>query len=124
MESEILLHLNIYLSQSEHIKNKVDNYFSYWEPEEPPVLLLFSTIGRAIANHLGSLQNDTKLLVFQHIEDGISSGNPKLSTMIATGLIESLVSASDHNEETWNEILSLLRPESKKHAVAWRSFGS
>jgi len=51
------------------------------------------------------------------------SEKDELATAVATGLVESLVTASDENEELWKEIESCLQPESKKHALAWKNFG-
>lgn len=41
----------------------------------------------------------------------------------ATGLVESLVTASDENESVWKEIEAYLHVESKKHALAWKKLG-
>ncbi|GAB7263868.1 hypothetical protein DZJ_04180 [Dickeya ananatis] len=42
------------------------------------------------------------------------SDNDDLATAVATGLIESLVTATDGNESVWKEIESNLHAESKK----------
>ncbi|MNJ81998.1 hypothetical protein D3C77_811110 [compost metagenome] len=51
------------------------------------------------------------------------SDNDELATAVATGLVESLVTASDENESVWKEIEAYLHVESKKHALAWKKFG-
>lgn len=51
----------------------------------------------------------------QHIENGMASGIEALSIATATGLIESLVSASDKNEAVWREIEAFLLAESKQN---------
>lgn len=51
------------------------------------------------------------------------SEEDELNKAVTTGLVESLVTASDENKKLWKEIESNLQPESKKHALAWKNFG-
>ncbi|MBB3306735.1 MULTISPECIES: hypothetical protein [unclassified Enterobacter] len=44
----------------------------------------------------------------QHIEKGMASDIEALSIATATGLIESLVPASDKNEDVWQEMEAFL----------------
>jgi hypothetical protein len=76
-----------------------------------------------LVNQLGSLNQLEKSALFQHIEAGMRSDNDELATAVATGLVESLVTASDENESAWKEIEGYLYGESKKHALAWKNFG-
>ena len=92
-------------------------------PDPPPTILLFSLVGKALVNQLASLNHSEKSALFQHIETGMRSDNDELATAVATGLVESLVTASDENESVWKEIEAYLHVESKKHALAWKNFG-
>lgn len=109
--------------KSAPIRDTVEKSVEHWFPESPPTILLFSQIGKALAAQLFSLSNAEKLVFFQHIGVGMCSEKEGLATAVATGLVESLVTASDENVELWEEIERCLRPESKKHAMAWKNFG-
>jgi hypothetical protein len=61
--------------------------------------------------------------LFAAIEAGMVSANTVVSTALATGLVEALVSRADNSPGLWEEIESLMGPSSKRHAVAWRDFG-
>ena len=115
--------LSFFVLNSEFIKNEVKNCMDYWLPESPPIILLFSCVGKNLAAQLSLLSSSEKQFIFQHIEDGMCSEENELNTAVATGLIESLITASDENTKLWKEIESNLQPESKKHALAWKNFG-
>lgn len=92
-------------------------------PDSPAPILLFSLVGKSIVKNLSFLNENEKLSLFQHIELGMTSDNEELAIAVATGLVESLVTASDANESVWKEIEYYLQVESKKHALAWKNFG-
>jgi hypothetical protein len=123
MDKYIDEYLNVFIQKSEYIKNEINKSVEYWLPEPPPTILLFSLVGRALVNQLGSLSQSDKSTLFQHIEVGMRSDNDRLATAVATGLIESLVTATDEDEPVWKEIEGYLHVESKKHALAWKNFG-
>jgi len=123
MDRYINDYLSLFMLKSESIKNEVKSCVDYWLPESPPIILLFSRVGKTLATQLSLLSYSEKQFIFQHIEAGICSEEDKLATAVATGLVESLVSASDENIELWKEIESNLQLESKKHALAWKNFG-
>lgn len=116
-------YLSFFTQASEYMKNEVNRCVEYWLPDPPPTILLFSLVGKALVNQLASLSHSEKSALFQHIETGMRSDNDELATAVATGLVESLVTASDENESVWKEIEAYLHVESKKHALAWKNFG-
>lgn len=116
-------YINVFTYHSEHIKNTIDKLIEYWTPEKTPTILLFSIIGKNLANQFDMFNDAEGALLFQHIEDGMQSTDDELATAVATGLIESLVNASDGNDELWRRIEQKLGKESQKHAIAWRNFG-
>lgn len=123
MDKYIDDYLSVFAQTSEYIKNEVSRCVEYWLPEPPPTILLFSLVGKALVNQLGSLNHSEKSALFLHIETGIRSDNDELATAVATGLVESLVTASDESESVRKEVEGYLHPESKKHALAWKNFG-
>lgn len=116
-------YVGVFTQRSEHIKNAVNRCVEYWLPEQAPLILLFSAIGKVLVKQLATLSDDEKTVLFQHIEDGMRSNEDELATAVATGLVESLVTASDGNDELWGNIEKYLGRESNKHAVAWKNFG-
>ncbi|MDG0806301.1 hypothetical protein [Pectobacterium brasiliense] len=123
MEKYINEYLSVFTQKSEHIKNKVNKSVKYWLPDNSPTILLFSLVGKALVNQLDFLRESDKLEFFQHIETGMLSDNADLSTAVATGIVEGLVTASDEDESMWKRIESYLHTESKKHALSWKFFG-
>ncbi|MDK9357372.1 MULTISPECIES: hypothetical protein [Lelliottia] len=116
-------YIGVFTQRSEHIKNAVNRCVEYWAPEQVPLILLLSTVGKALIKQLDVLSENEKTVLFQHIEDGMRSDEDELATAVATGLVESLVTASDGNDELWRAIERYLGRESNKHAVAWKNFG-
>ncbi|MBK0097470.1 hypothetical protein IBT49_15910 [Erwinia sp. S63] len=108
-----------YRSFSVKIDEDVKKCFEFWNPENPPALLLFSAIGRSIGFHIDELNENEKCILFNSIEDGIVSKDQTVSTAVATGLIEALVGAIGEDDNKWKRIFIFLGPETKKHALAW-----
>ncbi|CRY57270.1 Uncharacterised protein [Yersinia intermedia] len=123
MDKYIYDYISVFSQTSEYIKNEVNRCIQYWLPEPPPTILLFSLVGKALVNQLDSLSQSEKSTLFQHIETGMRSDNDELATAVATGLVESLITATDENKSVWQEIERYLHVESKKHALAWKNFG-
>lgn len=123
MDNKTIEFISIVTGQYEFLKNDVTKCVEYWMPEVPAPILLFSVVGKSIVNHLNFFNENEKLSIFQHIELGMTSDNEELAIAVATGLVESLVTASDANELVWKEIEYYLHVESKKHALAWKNFG-
>ncbi|MCE0813333.1 hypothetical protein [Buttiauxella sp. S04-F03] len=123
MKKSINDYVAVFTQRSEPIRNAVYQCVEYWLPEQAPLILLFSTIGKAYVKQFDVLSEVEKTLLFQHIEDGMRSDDDELATAVATGLVESLVTASDGNDEQWGYIQQHLGSESNKHAVAWKNFG-
>lgn len=123
MDKYIIDYLDFFIQKSVRVNDEVKKCVEYWSPDLPPMILLFSQVGKALAAQLNSISKSERLVIFQHIETGMCSKEDELATAVATGLVESLVTASDENVELWTEIESCLQPESKKHALAWKNFG-
>ncbi|NDP59176.1 MAG: hypothetical protein GZ090_07455 [Oxalobacteraceae bacterium] len=92
----------------------------YWEPDQPPVTIMFAAIGKELVQQFDSIQNEKKLAIFQCIEDGMNSVDIDLKTAVATGIIEALVSESTENEDLWIRIEQQLGLSSKHYALSWR----
>ncbi|WP_330985920.1 MULTISPECIES: DUF7674 family protein [Enterobacterales] len=123
MKNSTTNYIRVFTEKSEYIKNAVNICLEYWSPEEAPLILLFASIGKALANQFDELSDTERELLFQHVEDGMLSNDDDLATAVATGLVESIVNASNGNDELWRRIEKKLGSESQKHAIAWRNFG-
>jgi hypothetical protein len=89
----------------------------YWEPDEPPITILFSEIGRQITSEFICDPENVRRDVFNLINAGMV-GDGLLLTAIATGLIEGAV--SNIKDESVREIfLGQLGEKAQAHARAW-----
>lgn len=52
-----------------------------------------------------------------------SSLDDELATVVATGLIEAIVTATDSNSLLWQDLSKFLGDKSKSHALVWKNFG-
>ncbi|EAZ4878610.1 hypothetical protein CBX33_21885 [Salmonella enterica] len=108
---------------SDFISKTISSVNEYWVPDEPPLIMLFSQIGKSLVTIFPELDYVKKELLFKYIEDGMTSNNEELATAVATGLVEAIVTSTDSNQHLWEEIEGLLGINSKEHALAWRNFG-
>lgn len=110
-------------SYSDVISESIDSMKEYWAPDEPPIIMLSSHIGKALVKAFPKLDRTERELIFEHIENGMISANDELATAVATGLIEAMVTSTDDNQCLWEEVEKALRQKSKEHALAWKIFG-
>ena len=92
-----------------------------WRPDEPPTTILFSALGNQIAEEFNCADTETNNRVFSLIEQAMQSNDQRLTTAVATGLIEALVNRAVQSTGLWNEMAPLLGPKSLHHAEAWLS---
>lgn len=92
-----------------------------WRPDEPPTTILFSALGNQIAEEFNCADTETNNRVFSLIEQAMQSNDQRLTTAVATGLIEALVNRAVQSAGLWNEMAPLLGPKSLHHAEAWLS---
>ena len=90
-----------------------------WRPDEPPVTTLFAALGYRIAEDFSNAGIDTNRRLFSLIEQAMESGDQRLVTAVATGLIEALVTRAVRSEYLWDEMTLLLGPRSRHHVEAW-----
>jgi len=105
------------------IKQTIDDCTVLWLPDEPPIIYLFGEVGESIINELLNDHKKSFKLCFDIIEDGLTNLGNLIRTAVATGMIEAMVAKSDNDLQLWTRLEKLFGPESKKHALAWRSFG-
>lgn len=97
----------------------VDEEVSEWAPSLVPGTTLYAAIGARIAEtERGILERSG---VFDLVERGMLSASEHVVTLVATGLIEGLIAASE-SLGTWQEIEPLLGTQSRSHANAWINF--
>lgn len=101
------------------LKNVCEECYAYWEPDEPPVTVLFSELGDRIFDEFDNLDVDEKCEIFQSIESALVSEEEPLSTAVATGLVEAMASKCFSQEERWKQVEKFLGESSLKHAKAW-----
>ncbi len=92
----------------------------YWFPEEPPVTVLFGTLGRRIAEDFEHASSETNLRIFTLIESGMSDNDPQgeFRTALATGLIEALVNKAEQMK-LWEHISKSFGRLSRDYVDAW-----
>lgn len=104
--------------QSDILQIAMTNVYKYWEPEEPPVTILFAELGRALAKYFNRLEGKVKL--FETIEGAMLSDNELLVTAVASGLIEAMVAEGEQIGNFCDSIGPQLGAHSRSHAKSWR----
>lgn len=97
----------------------VDEQVGERAPSLVPGTTLYAAIGARIAEtDRGILERSG---IFDLVERGMLSASEHVVTLVATGLIEGLIAASE-SLGTWQEIEPLLGTQSRSHANAWINF--
>lgn len=106
---------------SKDIEKEIDECLLYWDPDTPPITIIFASIGRKAFEHFDQITSANKNLFFNLIEIGITSSNIQISNAIATGLLEAIVNRSVTTQEKWVEFNSGLQVNSKKYVNSYLS---
>ncbi|MCX5580476.1 DUF7674 family protein [Kaistia terrae] len=95
----------------------------YWAPDEPPATTLLAALGDRLVEDFDSVSMATNEALFGAIENALSQTDEYLATVVATGMIEAMVTTTDRLGN-WTKIWPMFGPMSLAHARAWRDFGS
>lgn len=103
----------------EFIRRGLDEEVNYWG-EDVPIMLLFSRIGREIAENFDSITPAERIDILSLVEGGVSSGDLILPDYVATGLLEALDGAVRRvGGGRRSEIFVLLGEQSKHYLIEW-----
>ncbi len=108
-----------FVKLSPSLADAYEETIDYWAPETPPLTLLFADLGRKIADNFASEALEPYPEIFDLVEQGMAIDNPELSTAIATGLLEGMISRASQSMGTWHRIRPLLGRLSLSHSDAW-----
>ena len=111
--------VNLLVHQTLGLQAAYEEAFEYWRPDEPPVTTLFAALGDRIADDFESTELDVNSRIFALIESAMASGDQKLITAVATGLIEAMISRVTAKEGSSRRLTQELGALSRKHAEAW-----
>jgi hypothetical protein len=110
------------VEQSPTLRSAYQETVDYWQPDEPPVTTLFAALGTRIAKAFDNIGPEINRKTFRLIEAAMTSGDDRLVTAMATGLIEGMIGATERQEGLWPRIAPMLGERSRRHAEAWLSF--
>jgi hypothetical protein len=104
------------------LKKALTKTLEYWEPDEPPITIMFGAIGRAIGENLANFSEEIKRGLRSTIERGMEDQDQRIQDAVATGLIEALMVTLESEQGSWRSAREILGPESMKHAEGWWNF--
>lgn len=82
-----------------------------------------AALGYRLIADFGGVGTATNEALFRAIENALSQADEYLATVVATGMVEAMVTATDRLGN-WGKIWPMFGPMSLAHAKAWRDFGS
>lgn len=104
---------------SEGLRGVYNETLSYWNPDAPPITVLFGALGDQIAESFDETKPEVNQFIFNLIESAMGSGDSNLMTAVATGLIEAMIATSTRKEGLWQRVSPMLGKLSRNHAEAW-----
>ena len=107
------------VGQSPGLEAAYRETIEYWSPDEPPVTTLFAALGNQIAEDLDKVSVIDQTRTFQLIETAMVTGDEKLVTAVATGLIEAILGKVSQQEHACQRVMRMFGSLSRKHAEAW-----
>lgn len=112
------------LNVSDGIRKAHKAMIEDWRPEDPPPTTLYAALGYQIVDDFLGYHSEARGRIFSLVEQAMESEDEDLGEVVATGLIEALVTRAMETEGLWEQIKPLLGPQSLYHAEAWLSFDS
>jgi len=93
-----------------------------WEPEPPPLTVVMSRLGRAVASGAqGCSETDLKP-VFELVESLLTDGEESVKDAVATGFLESLLGESSAGRLDFRKIAALLGEKAVEYCREWDEF--
>ena len=107
-------------SSHEALKIKFDEEVEDWRPDKPPVTTMMSCLAEVLLRQESDFTDDQYQSVFLLIEELFLNYGDDVKNAITTGLLETLVNASDQQKPS--RFTSFLGDEAKKYCTAWDDF--
>ena len=111
------------IAYSPSLRGPHQDMIRYWAPDEPPVTTLLAALGDGLIEDFDAVSMATNEALFLAIENALSQTDEYLATVVATGMVEAMVTTTDRLGN-WSKIWPMFGPISLAHARAWRDFGS
>ncbi|AXE96286.1 hypothetical protein SB778_31730 [Paraburkholderia sp. SIMBA_050] len=106
------------LTEVEPLRLAKDEAVEEWGVDIPRTLL-FSRLGKAIAENFDRFSFDERIFVFNLVELGMKTKNDELKTLVATGLLESLYTRASRDPVLWGRLDGQLGNISKQYLLDW-----
>ena len=98
-----------------------EEQIAFWLPDEPQDTTVLGRLGQGIASTFDCFAHDTVAQCFHMIESVVARPiDDRLSTVVATGLLEGLSAGMRRRSGLWDRVVPLLGPASRHHIESWR----
>lgn len=115
--------IKLLINNYENFKNKYDEDLDFWSPEQPPLTLLFSSLGNEFISNFEKINKSHYDEIFLDIEKYLLMNDEnEVSNAVATGFLEGIVNLSGPYKNNWGLIEPRLLNSSKKYAHTWFNF--
>lgn len=100
----------------------IANARTEWEPEDPPITVVMSTLGRALASGVQECKQTDLKRVFDLVESLLTDGQDEVKNAVATGFLESLLSESSASKFDFRRIATFLGKQAIRYCREWDKF--
>lgn len=93
-----------------------------WQPDAPPLTIIFADLGRTLCRHVGALPEATTRELCVNIEDLMMHGDEAVKNAVATGMLEAVLSESSAKRFDISALARWFGPKTKAYCLAWDAF--
>ena len=113
-QETMLAYVNSMLENSKFLRRDVRALRFFMDPDDPLPVSTCGLFAGQIVEHFDEIEPEEWKNLSTMIEDGVMSSDEDVSTMIVTGLIESLINRAERIDGLWPRIRAALGPEARR----------
>lgn len=110
------------LATATHIRSQHELLINEWQPDAPPLTIVFSSAGRALCSQISNLLDPEIATLWQAVERLIVHGDSAVKNAVTTGLLELVLGEASAGRFDMKLITKYLGPETKAYCKAWDEF--
>ena len=113
-QETMLTYVNYMLENSELLRRDIRALKLVMDPDDPLPVSTCGAFAKQIVVHFDEIEPEEWKNLSTMIEEGAMSADEDISTMIITGLIESLINRAERIDGLWPRIRAALGPEARR----------
>ena len=104
------------------LKKSYQALMSEWQPQSPPITLVFAALGRCVSVEQDQLSHEVAKSIWSTVEDLLVSGSEVVKDAVATGFTEAVLSEVSSGRLSSSRFVPYIGSTTRMYCQEWDKF--